>query len=243
MKFRFSLFMLAVLVSVASVAQVNAVEFGKNRVQHKKFTWRFYETPNFYTYFNIGGNDLAKFVAQVAEEELQQIEESVEYALQRKANIIIYNDYNDYKSSNIGLGIDWQSSGGLTKLVNNKIVIYFNGNHNDLRRSVREGIVKTLVDNQLFGDDIGEFASNQALLDLPQWMIDGYISYIAENWNAQKDDQLKDAMMSGEYKNFYQFAFKQPALAGHAFWYFLADRYKKDNVPYFLYLTRIYKSL
>jgi hypothetical protein len=243
MKIRFSFFLFACFFSVASFAQVNAVEFGKNRIQHKKFTWRFYETPNFYTYFNTGGNDLAKFVAQVAEEELREIEEAVEYALQRKANIIIYNDYNDYKSSNIGLGIDWQSPGGLTKLVNNKIVLYFNGNHNDLRISLREGIVKTLVDNQLFGDDIGEFASNQALLDLPQWLVDGYVSYIAENWNAEKDDLLKNAMMSGEYKNFYQFAFKDPALAGHAFWYFLGERYKKDNVPYFLYLTRIYKSL
>lgn len=243
MKIRFSFLLPALFIAASATAQVNTVEFGKNRVQHKKFTWRFYETPNFYTYFNVGGNDLAKFVAQVAEQELQQLEESVEYALQRKANIIIYNDWNDYKSSNIGLGIDWQSTGGVTKLVNNKIVVFFNGNHNELRRSIREGIVKTLVDNQLFGDDIGEFASNQALLDLPQWLVDGYISYMAENWNARKDDLLKNALMSGEYKNFYQFAFKDPQLAGQAFWYFLGERYKKDNVPYFLYLTRIYKSL
>jgi hypothetical protein len=243
MKLRFSFFLFASFIALASFAQVNAVEFGKNRVQHKKFTWRFYETQNFNTYFNIGGNDIAKYVAQVAEQELQQIEEAVEYSLQRKANIIIYNDYNDYKSSNIGLGIDWQSSGGVTKLVNNKIVVYFNGNHNDLRKSIREGIVKTLVDNQLFGDDIGEFASNQALLDLPQWLVDGYVSYMAENWSPEKDDKLKDVLMSGEYKNFYQFAFKEPALAGHAFWYYIGEKYKKDNVSYFLYLTRIYKSL
>jgi hypothetical protein len=113
MKIRFSFLLFTCFITIASFAQVNAVEFGKNRIQHKKFTWRFYETPNFYTYFNTGGNDLAKFVAQVAEEELQQVEETVEYALQRKANIIIYNDYNDYKSSNIGLGIDWQSPGGI----------------------------------------------------------------------------------------------------------------------------------
>jgi hypothetical protein len=219
------------------------VEFGKNRIQHKKFTWRFYETTNFYTYFNIGGNELAKFAAQVAEQELEQIESAVEYSLQRKGNIIIYNDYNDYKSSNIGLGSDWQQPGGLTKLVNNKIVIYFNGNHNELRRQIREGIVRSLVENQLFGDDIGEFASNQALLDLPKWLVEGYIRYHGENWSPRLDDQLKDAMMSGSYKNFYQFAFKEPDLAGHAFWYYLGEKYKKDNVTYFLYLARIYKSL
>jgi hypothetical protein len=243
MRIRFSFLLSAILFTAAAFSQVNTVEYGKNRIQHKKFTWRYYQTTNFYTYFNIGGNELAKFAAQVAEQELPQIESALEYSLQRKANIIIYNDYNDYRSSNIGLGIDWQNSGGITKLVNNKIVIYFNGNHNDLRRKIREGIVKTLVDNQLFGDDIGEFASNQALLDLPQWLVDGYVRYVAENWSATKDDLLKNAMMSGKYKNFYQFAFEDPELAGHAFWYFMAQRYKKDNVPYFLYLSRIYKSL
>jgi hypothetical protein len=243
MKLRFSFFLFACMLASVSFAQVNAVEFGKNRIQHKKFTWRFYETPNFYTYFNIGGNELAKYAAQVGEQELQQIEQAVEYSLQRKANIIIYNNYEDYKSSNIGLGTEMQNPGGITKLVNNKIVVYFNGNHADLRRQIRQGIVKALVENQLFGDDIGEFASNQALLDLPKWLVEGYIRYHAENWNAQLDDRLKDAMMSGDYKNFYQFAFKEPELAGHAFWYYLGDKYKKDNVTYFLYLARIYKSL
>ncbi len=225
------------------MAQVNAVEYGKNRVQHKKFTWRFYETNNFYTYFNVGGNELAKQAAQVAEEELEQIEKVVEYSLQRKASIIIYNNYEDFKSSNIGLGTDFANPGGLTRLVNNKIIVYFNGNHADFRRQLRTGIVRSLVENLLFGDDIGEFASNQALLDLPKWLVEGYIRYHAENWNAKLDDQLKDVMMSGDYKNFYQFAFKEPELAGHAFWYYLGEKYKKDNVTYFLYLARIYKSL
>jgi hypothetical protein len=100
-----------------------------------------------------------------------------------------------------------------------------------------------LVDNLLFGDDLGEFAGNAALLDLPKWLTDGYIAYAAENWNAKLDDQLKSELLSGEYKNFYQFAFKKPELAGHAFWRFVADNYRKDNVTYFLYLSRIYKSL
>ncbi|WP_457818961.1 hypothetical protein, partial [Staphylococcus aureus] len=84
----------------------------------------------------------------------------------RRANIVVYNNYNDYKSTNIGLGSDWQNAGGTTKLVNNKLVVYFDGNHDHLRLQIKEGIARVLTDNLLFGDDIGEFASNQALLDL-----------------------------------------------------------------------------
>ncbi|CAN5796818.1 hypothetical protein BH10BAC2_BH10BAC2_30380 [soil metagenome] len=233
----------AALLPFFSLAQVNTVDYGKNRIQYKKFDWKFYQSPNFNTYFNQGGLELAKFVAQVAEEELPSIQSSVEYSLQRRANIVIYNNYDDYKTSNIGLGIDWQNSGGITKLVNNKLVIYFDGNKNTLKKKIREGIAKILTDNILFGDDIGEFASNQALLDLPQWLTDGYVEYIAEPWSTEKDDALRDAILSGEYNNFYQFAFDKPTLAGHGFWYYIAEKYKPENVTYFLYLARLYKNL
>ena len=240
--FLFLLFINA-LLPLITVAQVNSVEFGKNRLQYKKFNWKFYQTTNFNAYFNQGGLELGKYVAQVAEDELASIEDAVEYSLQRRANLVIYNTYDDYKTSNIGLGIDVQNAGGLTKLVNNKVILYFNGNHNDLRRQIREGIARILVDNILFGDDIGEIASNQALLDLPKWLTDGYVSYIAEPWNPSKDDELRNVMLSGNYKNFYQFAFDKPLIAGHAFWYYISERYKKENVTYFLYLSRLYKNL
>lgn len=224
-------------------AQVNTVEFGKNRVQHKKFVWKFYQSPNFNTYIAQNGVELGKFVAQVAEEELRSIENFTEYSLQRRANIVVYNNYNDYKSSNIGLGSDWQSAGGLTKLVNNKIVVYFDGDHKHLKRQIREGIARTLTDNLLFGDDIGEFASNQALLDLPKWLVEGYVSYAAEPWSTEKDDELKSAILGGSYSSFYQFAFDKPVLAGHAFWNYIGEKYRKENISYLLYLARIYKNL
>ena len=50
-------------------------------------------------------------------------------------------------------------------------------------------------------------------------------------------------MLSGNYRKFYHFAFEKPYLAGHAFWYFIEEKYKKENVTYFLYLARVYKNL
>src|SRR5579871_5264386 len=226
-----------------TLAQVNTVEFGKNRLQFKKFKWKYYQTTNFNTYFSEGGQDLGKYVAQLAEKELPGIERFVEYGLQRRANLVLYNTYNDMEQSNIGLNLDWQTTGGITKLVNNKMVLYYTGDHNNLRLQIRQGIARILVENILFGDDLGEFAANQTLLDLPQWLTDGYIEYAAENWNTILDDQLKEAILSGKYKNFYQFAYEKPNLAGHAFWYYLSNRYKKENVTYFLYLARVYRNL
>jgi hypothetical protein len=234
---------LCLLLSIESRAQVSTVEFGKNRVQYQKFKWKYYQTENFNTYFSQDGLGLGKYVAQIAEQELSGIEEFVEYGLQRRANIVVYNNFDEMQQSNIGMNIDWQNTGGITKLVNNKMIVYFDGNHANLRRQIRQGIAKILVDNVLFGDDLGEFAANQALLDLPQWLVDGYVEYAAENWSPALDDDLRGVLLSGKYNNFYQFAFEKPLLAGHGFWKYVADKYGKTKVTYFLYLARIYRNL
>ncbi len=224
-------------------AQVNSVVYGKNRLQFNKFQWKFFQSHNFNTYVTKGGTELGKFVAQLAEEELPQLEAFTEFSLQHRADLIVYNSYDDYKQSNIGLGFEWQNAGGMTSLVNNKIVVYFDGNHNNLRLQIRQGIAKVLTNNILFGENIGEMASNQALLDLPQWLTDGYIAYAAEPWNTKIDDELKEVFLAGDYEKFSRFAFKKPLLAGHAFWFYFAQKYKAENVTYFMTLARLYKSL
>ncbi|OYW18850.1 MAG: hypothetical protein B7Z54_05200, partial [Sphingobacteriales bacterium 12-47-4] len=224
-------------------AQVSTVEFGKNRVQYQKFKWKYYQTDNFNTYFSQDGLQLGKYVAQIAEEELPKLEEFMEYGLQRRVNIVVYNNFDEMQQSNIGLGIDWQYPGGITKLVNNKMLVYFDGNHNNLKRQIRQGIAKVILQNELFGDDLGEFAANQALLDLPEWLTDGYVQYVAEEWSPELDGELKSAILSGRYKNFYQLAFDKPLLAGHAFWRYIGDKFGKPKTTYMLYLARIYRSL
>ncbi|MBI5373337.1 MAG: hypothetical protein HZA79_15040 [Sphingobacteriales bacterium] len=234
---------LSLFFALQTAAQVNTVEFGKNRVQYQKFSWKYYQTENFNSYFSQDGLGLGKYVAQIAEAELPSIEEYVEYGLQRRINIVIYNNFDEMQQSNIGIGIDWQNTGGVTKLVNNKMIVYYDGNHENLRRQIRQGIARNLVENLLFGDDLGEFAANQALLDLPKWLTDGYIAYAAENWSTSLDDDLRGVMLAGSYRNFYQFAFDKPLLAGHAFWKYIADKYGKNKTTYFLYLARIYRNL
>ena len=234
---------LLIFLGFISNAQVNAVTFGKNRVQYKKFKWQFYQTHNFNVFYNQGGQELAKFVAQSAEKELPDLEAAAEYSLQRRANIILYNNFADMQQTNIGLESDILSTGGTTRLVNNKMVVYFDADHAKLKRQVRQGIADVITKNLLFGDDIGEVAGNQTLLDLPVWLTDGYVAYLGENWSTDLDDELKSEVLSGNYSKFSSFSFAKPLLAGHAFWFFIEEKYKKENVTYFLYLARIYKNL
>ena len=122
--------LVTLVLPISLFAQVNTVEFGKNRVQYKKFKWQYYQTDNFNTYFYENGKPWQNMLRRLLKQELPHIEQFVEYGLQRRANIVIYNHFNELEQSNIGLSIDWQTTGGITKLVNNKMIVYFNGDHN-----------------------------------------------------------------------------------------------------------------
>ena len=98
-RFVIYVFLLVASLPFFSTAQVNTVEFGKNRLQYKKFNWKFYQSPNFNVYYNEGGLELAKYITQMAEEELPELENNIEYSLQRRANIVIYNNYDDHEST------------------------------------------------------------------------------------------------------------------------------------------------
>ncbi|MDQ0105119.1 hypothetical protein SAMN05660909_04206 [Chitinophaga terrae (ex Kim and Jung 2007)] len=231
------------LGTMVSVAQTNTVEFGQNRVQFKNFKWRFYQSRHFNTYFSQNGLELGKYVAQVAEKELPQLEQFMETNPRQRINIVVYNSYGEMKQSNIGIGVEWQNTGGVTKLVGNKMIVYFDGNHENLRRQVRQGIARIMLETLLFGEDIGEFAGNAALIDFPKWFTDGFIAYAAENWTAKQDEELKLIIMQGKYSNFNQLAYDHSLLAGNAFWYYVESKYGKDAVPYLMYITRINRGL
>lgn len=228
---------------MSAFAQTNTVTFGQNRLQYKIFHWRYYQTDNFNTYFSQGGLNLGKFVAQVAEEELPKIEKDMDYGIRQRVNIVVYNDYTDLKQSNIGIGLQWQNTGGVTKLVGNKMIVYFNGNKNDLRIQIRQGIANVLIQNMLFGNDVGEFAGNAALLNLPKWYTDGFVAYVAQNWNVNLDNELKQLLRTGRYQTFNQLAQDYPTLAGHAFWFYIENVYGSDAPSYLLYISRIDRSL
>ena len=64
------IFFLGLLSSAAVNAQVNSVEFGKNRIQHQKFNWKFYQSPNFKLQF---GNFRTMKEVTANKKELQRI--------------------------------------------------------------------------------------------------------------------------------------------------------------------------
>ncbi|MBC6994190.1 hypothetical protein QWY85_08285 [Neolewinella lacunae] len=255
---RLSLYLLCTLFATTLAAQTSQVEFGKNRVQyHKDFEdWEKYESDNFITYWYGEGRNLGQSVVQMAEYDFGYIQKMLEHRMNEKVQLIVYRDVTDLKQSNIGseevftlpgsqnLGRSTSYiSATQAKFLGNKAFVYYNGDHGDLRRQVREAMASVYIEQMLYGSSVQEVVQNAVLLNLPPWFKSGLISYLGEDWNTEKDDQLRQLLQSGDYDNFRDLATDYPVLAGHSFWYYVAQNFGKPTVSNLLYLTRINRSV
>jgi Tol biopolymer transport system component len=219
--------------------------FGQNRVQYGRFEWSFLRTENYDAFFYSGGREIANFCIKYAENNMPSIEKLLDHRLAGRIEIICYNTLGDYKQSNYGLDEVALNTGGYTNVVNNRVLIYFNGDHADLVRQLKEGLALVLLNELLYGGSVQERLQNAALLNLPQWYLQGLTSYMSIKWDVDMDNKMKDALeVKGKFR-FNKLSQKDPVFAGHSLWRYLVEKYGDEfiaNMVYITKLTRNYES-
>jgi len=240
--------LLAVLwvCSTAVFCQSINTDFGKNRVQfHDDFdTWYKYETDNFLTFYYGKSRPVAEHAIQIAEQVHGEIQNIMEHRINDKIRILVYTDISDVKQSNIGLDETFTSKPGETKIIGNKMFVYFDGNHQNLRRQIREGVASVYLSAMQFGDSFQEMVQNAVLLHLPEWYKRGIISYMGTYWSSDIDDELRDILAQNDkYYNFKKLAEEYPKIAGHSMWFYMDQNYGKSSISNILYLTRITRKI
>ena len=242
----FILFLFVSLTFGLSAQSVNT-EFGKNRVQyHDDFTdWWRYETQNFITYWYGKGRNIAQATIQLAELDFANIQNLIEHRINDKIEILVYLDITDVKQSNLGSEDTFVSETGQTKIVGNKIFVYFDGNHQNLRKQIREGIAKVFLNSMFFGNTLQEIVQNAVLLSIPEWFKKGVVAYVGSNWDHEIEDELRDIWVRDkrDYTKFHNLAQDHPRVAGHSLWHYLDQNYGKTTISNLLYLTRINRNV
>lgn len=221
------------------------MDFGKNRVQYNDFLWTFYRFKNFDTYFYLGGKELAEFVGRSGDAEIQDVERIFDYKTNGRIQFMIYNRYSDLRQTNIGLeGEEMMgNTGGLTRVIGNKVLLYFDGNHEHLRQQIRAGVAQVLFHQLLYGGNIKDRLQTAVLLTIPPWFEQGLISYVAKGWGVEQDNQMRDGILSGKYTRFNRLLEGESEFAGHSMWHYIAQTYGTTSIANLLYMTRINRSI
>lgn len=226
-----------------SMAQGTQVSFGQNRVQYHDFDWVSYSSDHFITYYYPGGQELAKFVVIAAEDRIKKLEEQLNYVLNSKIEILIYNDITDLSQTNIGISEQIYNVGGTNYTDGAKMFLYFDGNHDHMLNFLEKELTKIYLNNMMSGRNFAEVIQNAVFLNLPNWFISGLAAYIGEDWNVEKDDQLRKFWNEASKPSFAKLAQNNSEFAGQALWYFIFEKYGSSSIKNILYLTRINRSV
>lgn len=228
--------------STGASAQSYLESFGQNRLQYRKFTWRYYDTKHFRIYhYDAAGRKISRYVAEQAENDIRVIEKKLGGQFPKRFNIIVYNSYDEYRQTNIGLKNDDQrqmgdnNAGGTIDLVGDKLVVYYTGVHTDMRRQLRAGMAHVVMERMVFGENFRQMVKNAVLLNLPTWTTSGFIAYLVDGWDPDANTQWKNLLELRPKAGFYDLGEQYPELAGKAFWKFVHEKYGDENVKNLLY--------
>lgn len=220
------------------------MDFGKNRVQYKNFEWQYLDYDRYRVYFYQGGVDIARYVSLSAGRHMANIEKRLDYQLSDKINILVYNTQEDFKQSNLGLSSDDQSNiGGMTRIVGDKVSIFFNGTHADLDQQMRAVIAELTLNKILYGGNARDIIRNSTLLYLPPWFSNGLTKYLSEGWSTLHDNAMYDALRNNTFGTFNYRGGADADASGHAMWYYIISTYGESVIPNVLYMTKLTRSL
>lgn len=222
------------------------MSFGKNRVQYYDYYWSFYRFENIDCYFKEEGRELAKRTADYALQKLEDVEDYFDYTLEKRLIFIIFNKQAEFKQTNIGLitfSEDDYNLGGYSRIIKNKVMVYYEGDQVAFEKQVASSIVEVIINEMISGADLKDRTTSSSSFYMPDWYIKGLINYVAFGWDYNAENRVKDGFRSGKYKNINHLEYDDAIYAGQSFWRFLARHYGDALIPNIIYLTKIYKNI
>ncbi|MCX6303883.1 MAG: hypothetical protein NT040_02845 [Bacteroidetes bacterium] len=219
--------------------------FGKSRVQYSNFLWQNFRFDKFDTYFYMNGKELAQYTAGYADKHIKEIELDLQSNLEEKVQFIIFNTLSDLKQSNIGLFGDWDyyNTGGVTRIIGGRVLLFFDGSYEHFDQQIRAGIAQVILNNMIYGTGIGAQIKNNTLFTVPEWYMNGLISFISHKWDAEIENHVRDAILNKKYEKFNGLTGEEATYAGHSLWNYIAMKYGSSSIPNIVYMARLSRNV
>lgn len=241
-------FMFLLLFCFQSATEVNGqfyngiqMNFGKNRVQHNKFLWNYFRYERFDVYYYQEGREIAQYVAQIADNKLAEAEDLFYNPIDQRLIFVVYSRLSDFRQSNIGLvgASDEYNIGGTTIIIDNKVSLYNEGDLKKLEEQVSAAVAQVVIRNLLAGTSFRDKLTGDVGVELPEWFQKGLEQYTAKGWSLEAEAEFKSGFLKGRYHRLITLRNEDAAIAGHAFWAFIAKTYGQGTISDILYLTRV----
>ncbi|PWB71472.1 hypothetical protein C3F09_07845 [candidate division GN15 bacterium] len=218
--------------------------FGKNKVRYKNFEWNYIQTRHFDIYFYEDAYPTAKFGAAVLETSYVEVSNELNYVIQRRIPVFIYNSPNDFQQTNIIPNLINEAIGGFTEAFKNRVVVPVDGSYENLRHVLHHELTHAVIYDMLFGGAIGAISLQRRIFDLPGWFAEGYAEWSSRfGWDYFSDMYLRDATINNYLEPPEQIEGYIAYRQGQAMIDYLVDRYGIEKLGELLQKGKVHLTM
>ena len=236
-RFTFPVISRALLILAVLLIHHNlqASMFGRNTVQYTYFQWEYLTTEHFNIYYNQGGREVADFAAEVAEEAFRKIARTFQYSAENDDPIVMvtYQSHNDFEQTNITSQPD-ESTGGVTEFLKTRIIVPFQGDHEEFRHVIHHELTHAMMLNMLYGQGFSAIMAGMSRTRMPLWFIEGLAEYMSrDGLDIETEMFLRDAVVNDILPEISQregYGYLGVYKCGQSILYWIAWRYGDEKI-------------
>ncbi len=222
-------FFLLVFVFATFASDIFA-QFGQNKVSYKDFDWYYIQTKHFDIYFAKGGEKIAEFTAAAAEEAVNKIQKDINYQLNNRVSIIVYDSHNDFQETNVTDEYFSRGTGGFTEPFKNRVVFPFEGSYKKFQHVIAHELVHAVMRDMYYGGTIQNIIAKGITLQLPTWFWEGSAEYLSQGWETNTDMFIRNAITTENLPDINGLDGYLAYRGGQALFKYIADTYGRQKV-------------
>lgn len=217
--------MLGILFGTTAFAQ-----FGQNKVNYKDFDWFYIQTKHFDIYFTTGGEKIAEFTAAAAEDAVNKTQNDLNYQINNRISLIVYNSHNDFQETNVTDEYTGKGTGGFTEPFKNRVVFPFEGSYKKFQHVVAHELVHAVMRDMYYGGTIQNIIAKGITLQLPTWFWEGSAEFLSQGWETNTDMFIRNAIISETLPDINQLDGYLAYRGGQAVFRYIADTYGRQKI-------------
>lgn len=218
-------------------------QFGKNKVQYQEFKWKYISSENFDVYFHEGGDYIARYCAIEAEKALLTIEFQLNYNIQNRIPIILFNSHNQFQQNNVIDQFLSEGIGGVTQLFKNRVVLPFSGDYYNFKHVIHHELVHGVLNDMFHGGSLQNSISQGGYF-IPTWLNEGFAEYSSLNgFDTETDMFMRDLTINENLPSLDGIDGYLSYRAGQTFYWYISQKYGKERVGDFINKLKIHRNV
>ncbi|MHB8079180.1 MAG: BamA/TamA family outer membrane protein [Candidatus Krumholzibacteriia bacterium] len=206
-----------------------ALAFGRNKVQTRLHDWVVLTTPHFEIHYYGGAEELAVRASLIAEQAYREYADRLDHELARRVPLILYASHSDFAQTNVADDLIGEGTGGFSEPYRNRMVLPYNGSHEEFVHVIRHELVHVFMFDAAFGSSRAATARSP-FFSIPLWYAEGIAEWFSSGWDANADMFVRDATINDYLLPLDEVGGYQVYKQGQAAMRLISERYGEEKL-------------